>query len=263
MYWDTRLLHLDLGVIDLTGLEDANETAKAGPSKVSQKRKRDGDGDSVEARSLKASQSQEQRLDTCKRGSDKDGPSKAPQKRRKTHNSRSISRFLDVSVLDGEDEEDDEDEEDYGGDDVPMVGHSQLLSSGQASFASWVDNICCRYESGRSGDPSNDTPHPSAFALSIPDATVRVYKVDIMTSMHRNIYLRFKSKPLCRQCSSLYPRSTRVEIIQGHARVSPVSLCRSCESESHQYVGATKSSLNYTANHSSSTRRSHIVVFTP
>ena len=146
---------------------------------------------------------------------------------------------------------------------MPMVGHSQLLSSGQASFASRVDNICHCYESSHGGDPSNNTPHPSTFALSIPDATVRVYKVDIMTSMHRNIYLRFKSKPLCRQCSSLYPRSTRVEIIQGHARVSPVSLCRSCESESHQYIGATKSSLNYTANHSSSTRRSHIVVFTP
>ena len=175
---DTRLLHLDLGVIDLMGLEDADETPKAGPSKVSQKRKRDGDGDSVEARSLKVSQSQEQRLDTRKRGSDKDGPSKAPQKRRKTHNSRSISRFLDVSVLDGEDKEDDEDKEDYGGDDVPTVGHSQLLSSGQASFASRVDNICRRYESGRGGDPSNDTPHPSAFALSIPDATVRVYKVE-------------------------------------------------------------------------------------
>ncbi|KIM67432.1 hypothetical protein SCLCIDRAFT_20952 [Scleroderma citrinum Foug A] len=173
---DTCLLHLDLGVIDLMGLEDADETPKAGPSKVSQKQKRDGDGDgdSVEARSLKVSQSQEQRLDTY-----------------------------------GEDKEDDEDEEDYSGDNVPTVGHSQLLSSGQASFASQVDNICRCYESGHGGDPSNDTPHPSTFALSIPDATVRVYKTVQLT------------------ISEKYSSGNHV---------SPVSLHRSCESESHQYV---------------------------
>ena len=77
---DTRLLHLNLGVIDLTGLKDADETTKAGPSKVSQKWKRDGNGNGNgwEAKSLKASQ--RQRLDTCQRGSNKDGPSKVLQK---------------------------------------------------------------------------------------------------------------------------------------------------------------------------------------
>ena len=82
---DTHLLHLDLGVINLTGSKDADETTKAEPLKVSQKWKRDGNGNGWEAKSLKASQ--RQRSDTCKRGSDKDGPSKVPQKQQKTHNS--------------------------------------------------------------------------------------------------------------------------------------------------------------------------------
>ena len=84
-----------------------------------------------------------------------------------------------------------------------------------------------------------------------------------MTSSHQNIYLLFKSKPPCRQCSPLYLRSTSTEIIQGHTWVSPIALCRSCESEGHQHISATKPLLNYMVNHSSSTRRSRIVVFTP
>ena len=126
---DTRLLHLDLGVIDLTGLKDTDETAKAGPSKVLQKRKRDADddndGDNVEVRSLKAPQ--KQRMVTCQRGSTKAGPSKVPQKRWKTHNPQSFSHFLNVSALDDEDEED---KEDCSGDDVAMVRHSQLPPCG-------------------------------------------------------------------------------------------------------------------------------------
>ncbi|KIM58649.1 hypothetical protein SCLCIDRAFT_27917 [Scleroderma citrinum Foug A] len=159
------------GVIDLMGLKDTDETAKAGPSKVLQKQKRDADddndGDNVEVRSLKAPQ--KQRMVTRQRGSTKAGPSKVLQ-----------NHFLDVSALDDEDEED---KEDCSGDDVAMVGHSQLPPCGQALFASWVDNICCHYESGLTnvGNPFNESPpHPSAFALSISDATVCVYKVDIM-----------------------------------------------------------------------------------
>ncbi|KIM61347.1 hypothetical protein SCLCIDRAFT_25979 [Scleroderma citrinum Foug A] len=70
------------GVIDLTGLKDTNETAKAGPSKMLQKQKRDADddndGDNVEVRSLKVLQ--KQRMVTRQRGSTKAGPLKVPQK---------------------------------------------------------------------------------------------------------------------------------------------------------------------------------------
>ena len=94
-----------------------------------------------------------------------------------------------MSALDGEDEEDNEDNEDHSGDNVVTIGHSQLLSCGQVSFASRVDNICHRYESGHTNvgdDPSNNPPPPHfpPSALSIPDATIHVYKVDIMTSTH-------------------------------------------------------------------------------
>ncbi|KIM58298.1 hypothetical protein SCLCIDRAFT_28193 [Scleroderma citrinum Foug A] len=67
-----------------------------------------------------------------------------------------------------------------------MAGNLQSLPCGQASFASQIDNISRCYESGRtniSGDPLNHSPlHLPAFASSIPDATICVYKADIMTN---------------------------------------------------------------------------------
>ena len=100
---------------------------------------------------------------------------------------RSISCFLDISTLDNEDDNDEEDDKDCSDDDTPTAGPLQVLPSGWASFTSCVDDICCHYKSGCTNidhDPSNDPlHHPTVFAVSVPDVSCHVYKLDIITGM--------------------------------------------------------------------------------
>ena len=105
-----------------------------------------------------------------------------------------------MSVLDGEDgedEEDEEDDEDHSGDNVVTIGHSQLLSCGQVSFASWVDNICRHYESGHT-----KVTHGYHQSLYVEAASPKAINISVPPS-HRSIIQQITLVPP-EEVTSLY-----------------------------------------------------------
>jgi len=208
---DNDLRAFDFGVIDLTTLTQDNDSTRAGPSEVPQKREADiirldslspgplQQETSIIRRSLTPTPgpSNKRRRDAGERTIAKS--SKAPHKRRKTVARHPTSRFLDLSAFD---EDEDEDEEADDGD-LAMSGPSEtreIVRGGRAAFASHLDDICRQYAENAGHNAPRNAPRHSQSALD-SGPIIRVYKLNILLGMNSRTLRFFNSKSCCRKLS--------------------------------------------------------------
>ena len=165
------LRHLDLGVIDLTILETAQDSVTTGSGP-----------DIIDAG---PSKQKRRRSDADQHDNTAAGLSKATKRRRTVARHR-ISHFLDVSALDEDEDEDDDDDGDEGlgkGDSATDSPAEALEATpgGRVSFASRLEDICRQYEEGPSIAGHNvSSPLSHSRPELTPGSSTRVYKVDIL-----------------------------------------------------------------------------------